>query len=93
MPNPVYLRYLMNGAIPEEYELLGIWNQFNTITPGTFNTTYINSTATVVPDLQLSEELYRYQLIKWEAVPAIPRGWRDGLYAGFIPLSRVYASE
>lgn len=76
----VYLRYVPDGTVLREYELLPIWNKFNANPPNVFSSTTIVSEARTLPGDNLQTDHYKENLLLWEYVPNKVNGWRDSVY-------------
>jgi hypothetical protein len=74
------LRYVPNGTVLKDHELLPIWNQFNANPPDVYSTTKIITEARTLPGDRLEADHYKSDLIHWEQVAAQKRAWYDSVY-------------
>ena len=77
-----YLRYVPDGTVLREHELLPIWNRYNANPPNVFSSTTIVSEARTLPGQVLQLDSYKDKLLLWEQVPNKREGWYDSLYGG-----------
>lgn len=75
-----YLRYVPDGTVLKEHELLSIWNRYNANPPNVYSSTTIVSQARTLPGEVLRTDGYKDDLLLWEQVPAQRLGWRDSIY-------------